>query len=120
VGTVTVATVYGNTGFTNFAILGNCVISNGVWTHVGPQNTETNRLRVTIGGNLIVGSNASINATGVGFSTQRGPGYLVTGGAAHGGHGDPAYGQCSCYGSVVAPTNWVAAVILAWEAGPSG
>ena len=54
-GTVTVATVYGPAGFTNLNITGNCIISNGMWTHSGPQNPETYRLRATIGGDLIIG-----------------------------------------------------------------
>ena len=73
-GTVTVSTVYGATGFTNLNIIGNCVISNGVWTHNGNTTTEANRLRVTIGGDLIVGPNGVVDVTGKGYSSGNGPG----------------------------------------------
>ena len=62
-GTVTVQTCYSGQGtFTNFTVSGDCVISNGVWTHTGNGTIESYRLRATIGGNLIVGSNAVIDA----------------------------------------------------------
>jgi hypothetical protein len=79
-GTVTVATIYGATGFTNFNIAGDCVISNGVWTQIANPavNYESNRLCATIGGNLTVGMDASINVTGKGYTTLKGPGSGVS------------------------------------------
>jgi len=102
VGTVTVATVYGTTGFTNFHILGDCVISNGVWTHTANSASETYRLSVTIGGNLIVGSNAVIDVTGKGYTYGNGPGCSNVF-AYSGSYGGFAGGPC--YGSIIAPTN---------------
>ena len=51
------ATVYpGQTGITNLRITGDCIVSNGVWTHF--TNTDDDqrkdRLCVTIGGNLLL------------------------------------------------------------------
>ena len=63
-GAVTIATVYPGQGFfTNLAMSGNCILSNGVWRQVNnPSATDTlsRRLKVTIGGNLFLGSNASM------------------------------------------------------------
>ena len=73
-GTVTVATVYNPAGFTNLNITGNCIISNGMWTHSGPQNPETYRLRATIGGDLIIGPAGAINVSSKGYPTRSGPG----------------------------------------------
>ena len=102
-GTVTVATVYGTAGFTNLAIIGDCIISNGVWTHSGPQATEVNRLSATIGGNLIVGPNGAINVMNKGYQTRSGPGQLPgDGSSSYGGHG---WSGGPCYGSILAPTN---------------
>ncbi|NLE66459.1 MAG: hypothetical protein GX608_03465, partial [Lentisphaerae bacterium] len=85
-GTVTVATVYGPAGFTNLTITGNCTISNGVWTHAANSGGETNRLRVSINGNLVVGPDGAINATGKGYASQKGPGRGNSGcGAGYGG-----------------------------------
>jgi len=99
-GTVTIATVYGTTGFTNFNISGNCVISNGLWTQVANPavSYESNRLSVTIGGNLSIGSNGAIDVTGKGYTADRGPG-------ACGSYGGRGLWNGACYGSIVAPTN---------------
>ena len=73
-GTVTVATVYNPAGFTNLNITGNCTISNGLLTHAANATSEVSRLRVTIGGNLVVGSSGAINVTARGYAPGRGPG----------------------------------------------
>ena len=116
VGTVAVATVYGTTGFTNLTILGDCVISNGVWTQsANPAvNYESNRLCVVIGGDLIVGSNAAIDVTARGYRSgwsggpfAYGPGApSIDSGAAYGGVGS-GNGSINdrCYGSIIAPAN---------------
>jgi len=101
VGTVTVATVYGVVGFTNFNILGNCVMSNGVWTHPANSTNETSRLKVTIAGDLTIGAGAAMDVTGKGYAAGKGPG--VGTGGSYGGVGFQAAGPC--YGSIVAPTN---------------
>jgi len=106
-GTVTIATVYGVTGFRNLNIVGNCVMSNGVWTQsANPAvNYESNRLCVTIGGDLLVGTNAAIDVTGKGFTSTRGPGGWD--GGCYGGCGATYRSTSSgpCYGSIVAPTD---------------
>ena len=116
-GTVTVATVYGTTGFTNLSITGDCTISNGVWTHIiNPSvNYESNRLSVTIGGNLIVGSNAAIDVTGRGYANSKGPGTGSAG--SYGGRGDPGQGSGPCYGSIIAPTNLGSGGSSTWGGG---
>ena len=100
-GTVTFPTVYGTNGFTNFCIAGDCVLSNGVWTHAANAGGEANRLRVTVGGNLLV-ADATITADLLGYNNKTGPGSVNGQGAAHGGAG---YLNLMTYGSVVAPTN---------------
>jgi len=108
-GTVTVATVYpGKGAFTNFTITGDCTISNGMWTHSANSGGETNRLCVTVGGNLVVANGATINADSCGYNQLYGPGYTNGYGAAHGGAGmgkDWALGNTNVYGSYNAPTN---------------
>ncbi len=105
-GTVTVATVFGTVGFTNLTILGDCTISNGVWTQTANPavNYETNRLSVSIGGNLIIGPNAIMDVTAKGYTSSRGPGYTSTYySGCYGGSAGPGSGYC--YGSITSPTN---------------
>lgn len=106
-GSVTFRTYYPGQGtFTNFTIAGNCVISNGFWTHLANTSSETNRLCVTVGGNLYI-TNATISADGLGYSNSSGTGgpggTVYPNGAAYGGVGGG--GVTNVYGSVVAPTN---------------
>ena len=117
-GTVTVATVYQPTGFTNFSIAGNCTLNGGVLTHRANSGGETNRLRMTVGGNLLV-TNATILADALGYSTGNGPGTPanVTYGGCYGGgaRGDTITrhipdnsgitAATQTYGSVTAPVN---------------
>ncbi len=106
-GTVTIATVFGATGFTNFSISGDCIISNGVWTHATNSNGETNRLRISVGGAFVVGSNAVIDANGKGYAATYGPGRGLRG-ASYGGRGgsySSSIASGPCYGSAVLPVN---------------
>ena len=96
-GTVEVATVYpGQGAFTNFTILGDCIISNGVWTHAANSGSEVNRLCVTILGNLITGPDGAIDVIEKGYVGRTGPGYT----GSHGGRG-VGWGNLGglCYGS---------------------
>ena len=110
VGTVTVQTCYSGQGtFTNFTITGDCVISNGVWTHTTNATSAINRLGVTVGGAFLLASNAQISVDSRGFQQGSGPGGVGTGdsrGPSHGGQG--AYTQASApeptYGSAFQPT----------------
>ena len=107
-GTVEVATVYpGQGAFTNFTILGDCIISNGVWTHANNSGSEVNRLGATIGGDLIIGPAGAINVTGRGYGPQQGPGQgRDSRGGSYGGRGGEFYSQpLDCYGCIVTPTN---------------
>jgi hypothetical protein len=110
-GTVSFATVFpGKGAFTNFLIAGNCVLSNGTWTHRinSGVTVEVERLAVTIQGDLTLGADAWIKVDGRGFASLRGPGAggngIYSQGATHGGIGGKI-GSRATYGSIVAPTN---------------
>ncbi len=108
-GTVTMATVYGATGFTNFTVNGDVTLLGGVWTHPANTTTETNRLHVTVGGNFFM-SNTTINADALGYMEGYGPGSIPgVFGAAHGGAAPDAGASIlvnsNTYGSIIAPTN---------------
>ncbi|NLB55575.1 MAG: hypothetical protein GX811_07395, partial [Lentisphaerae bacterium] len=94
-------------------------IGNNLHIHAGGTLThsvnrsvalgETNKLDLTILGNLFIDEDGKIDATGKGFPTKQGTGTAeVTGGASYGGLGDPMGATTyrgPCYGSVIAPTN---------------
>jgi hypothetical protein len=106
-GTVTFLTCYpGQGAFTNFTIVGDCVLSNGVWTHLANTGGETNRLRVTVGGNLWI-SNTTITADALGYSAGNGlaPGSSVPVPYSGGSYGGAGYSNPKTYGSIVAPVN---------------
>lgn len=115
-GTVTVATVYGPSGFTNFTVTGDVTLNGGTWTHLANSGGETNRLCVTVGGNLFI-TNATIRANGMGYAATKGPGGSTStaAGGTHGGYGAPKYDDSGplwgnyasrvVYGSVMSPTN---------------
>ncbi|NLB55876.1 MAG: hypothetical protein GX811_08960, partial [Lentisphaerae bacterium] len=111
-GEVTLETVYSPTGFTNLHITGNCVINTGTITHKANQKTQDYMLNMSVGGNLTVGVNGTIDAVGKGhYGAKVGPGtdptYLHPAGS-YGGRGGAVgatYGPGPCYGSIVAPTN---------------
>ncbi len=112
-GTVTVATVYSGT-FTNLSITGHCIISNGTWTHTVNGATETYRLSVSVGGDLIVGPAAKIDVSWKGYQAGAGPSYARGTGdpnlqaPSHGGQGSVGSGALplnKTYGSLVAPIN---------------
>ncbi len=113
VGTVTIGTVYSGT-FTNLSITGHCIISNGTWTHTVNGATETYRLSVSVGGDLIVGPDAKIDVSWKGYQAGAGPAYARGTGdpnlqaPSHGGQGSVAAGWLplnKTYGSIVAPIN---------------
>ena len=127
--TVTIQTVYGAAGFTNFTISGDCIISNGVWMHAANTTVEANRLRVTIGGRLILGPLGQINVTAKGYQQAAGPGgsgpdHAWIGGC-HAGRGGWANGYIdtsqkpfpTTYGSPTAPVNLGSG---GWHAGGGG
>ena len=98
-GTVTVQTLYGATGFTNFTITGDASILGGTWTHLANTSNEVYRLGLTVSSNLTVGTAARIDATARGYGAGKGPG--TGSGAAHGGRS----GSTVIYGSIFAPVN---------------
>ncbi len=112
-GTVTVQTRFpGQGSFTNLTIIGNVLLDGGRWTH--PANSggaaAVDRLAVSIGGNLTVGSNAAINVSEKGYNNGQGPGAggnnQRTQGPSHGGMGGPhtaAQNPRPTYGCPFAP-----------------
>ena len=114
-GTVTVYTVYSGQGsFSNFLIAGDCIISNGVWTHgdnttYGSGNTPYYRLCLTVSGNFSLASNAAVNASSKGYAYRQGTGASPSSGAAasYGGQGGrgPSYAAAGTYGSAFAPVD---------------
>ena len=115
-GRVTICTVYpGRGAFTNFAIAGNCMITNGTWTHQQNSNdtaVAAFRLKATIGGNLYLGAAAMIDVDYIGYRGEgRGPGkgYTNKRSASHGGQGDGMYDNFTddgiTYGSITEPVD---------------
>ena len=108
-GVVTFSTMYGTNGFTNFTVSGNATLGGGTWTHLANLGGQTNRLCVTVGGNLWI-TNATIVADGLGYTGGTGPGYASGCGASYGGAGCIYSGSGlgankQTYGSIFAPTN---------------
>ncbi len=113
-GTVTFETVYGTSGFTNFAISGNCVISNGVWMHKDNTTevaTPQYRLKVSVDGNFTLVSPATINVDMRGYDGNQGPGNPTANnqGGAYGGLGGKLLSTdlvtTTPYGSITEPTH---------------
>lgn len=111
-GTVTFGTVYGDSGFTNFYITGDVVMNGGTWTHLDDNvSTEQSRLKVSVGGDLTVGSDAAINVDSRGYDSAKGPGAPAGSsydGGSYGGVGGDYYKNGVAglpYGSIVSPTN---------------
>jgi hypothetical protein len=100
-------------------VTGNVTIGpNGTLTHAANVTdsrvfgSETNRLRLDVGGNLTISASGKIDVTGMGymeFTRQKGSGPGTTafnsgGGAGYGGQGGSAAGGTT-YGSVTNPVN---------------
>lgn len=103
VGTVTVETVYGNTGFTNFHVTGNAAILGGAWTHKQNSSTESWRLRASVGGDLTIGAGGKIDVVGLGY-VNNGPAAAL-GGNYYSSHGGRGLTGLKTYGSLNSPTN---------------
>jgi hypothetical protein len=104
--TVTIQTVYDANGFNILRIAGDCVISNGCWTHLANTSAATYRLRVAIGGKMTIGPDAVIHADEKGYVSTGPAGYklLSNRGGTHGGQGSNNAGQNPvCYGSITSP-----------------
>jgi autotransporter-associated beta strand protein len=93
-GTITCLTKYpGQGAFTNVSITGDCSIYGGVLTHLTNSGgmVESDRLSLSVGGNLTVGPAGAINVDQKGFDLAKGPSTGGNGstnsGASHGGLG---------------------------------
>jgi autotransporter-associated beta strand protein len=90
---------------------------NGILTHAADWSTQTtlgsesNRLCMSIGGNLTIASGGQINVDAMGYAATKGPGYANgTGGrdgGSYGGQGGyfSSYGTLTTYGSITNPVN---------------
>ena len=107
-GTVTMATTYSG-GFQTFTITNDLTINAGTWTHQDNSTAETNRLKVSVGGDLTVGASGTISADGLGYDANNGPGKGSSGhdsGGYGGVGGDNGGGPTGMtYGSITAPVN---------------
>ncbi|NLE42661.1 MAG: DUF2341 domain-containing protein, partial [Lentisphaerae bacterium] len=74
-GAVTFQTVYGDIGFTNFTVTGDCVLENGTWNHTANSATQIWSLRVTVGGDLDMIGSAKVDVSQCGYAGKKGPGY---------------------------------------------
>lgn len=102
-----------------FIISGNASLTAGAWSHVGPADTPSGMVNVSVGGDLTIGSGARIVAgTGMntndddgrprGYTAGHGPSYLRTAGgsyAGEGGHITNTTGFVS-YGSILDPLSY--------------
>lgn len=92
-----------------------CVVSNGLYvradgllTHSANSATESNRLDLTVGSNMVVDVGGVVDVAGRGYVAINGPGGAAAGGGSHGGRGKDAGAGGSfgpCYGSILTPTN---------------
>ncbi|NLB56596.1 MAG: DUF2341 domain-containing protein, partial [Lentisphaerae bacterium] len=104
-GTVTINTVYPGIGaFTNFVIVGDCVINTGTWTHRKNTATPQFLIKATVHGDLTIGENATIDVTNNGYPNYTGPGRGDSG-SASAGYGGVGWGNGPCYGSITEPTD---------------
>ena len=111
-GTVTVSTVYDAGGFDELAITNDLTINGGTWTHLDNSTAETNRLKLSVGGDFTLGAGGSIDVVGLGYDGLNGPGSPGSNhywdGGAHGGRGGEALSDAASegttYGSFTAPT----------------
>ncbi|NLB56710.1 MAG: hypothetical protein GX811_13295, partial [Lentisphaerae bacterium] len=109
-GSVSLEQDYGYPGqgsFTNLRVLGNCTINSGVLSHVENENKQTHRLNMSIDGDLLVGVNGAIDATGKGYTVGIGPGIPESRSAgSHGGRGSTStFASGPCYGSTLNPVD---------------
>jgi len=103
-GTVTFETVYGAGGFTNFIVTADVTLESGTWTHAENTTVELYRLRVHVGGDLVIVPPALINASEMGFNRRIGEGYVDVSQHGAGYGGSPGRDDVSyTYGSILAP-----------------
>ena len=100
-GTVTFYTAYASydTAFTNFAVIGDVAITNGVWTQLANSAAQAYHLQVSVGGNFTLVGSAKMDVQGRGFVATKFP----VGGAV-GVHGGSRDSVTNVYGDVYRPT----------------
>ena len=79
-------TTYDDGDFPALAILGDCIVNGGTWTHKANVSVQTNRLSVTVGGDFTLGTGAKIYASNKGYARNCFPAGSAIG--VHGGSVD--------------------------------
>ena len=112
--TITFRTVYNPSGFTVLRVLGDATLASGKWTHLANGTTYRQyRLYASVGGNMVIGTNATIDVSALGYTKQ----YRVGDGAFVGvtfcggtycgygrwNSGTPHANGIEPYGSITAP-----------------
>ena len=92
-GVIDFYTTYDDGDFPALAILGDCVVNGGKWTHKANTDVQTNRLSVTIGGDFTVGAGVEITASNKGYAQNCFPA-----GSAIGVHGGSVNDLSKVYG----------------------
>ena len=67
-GVIDFYTTYDDGDFPALAILGDCTVNGGKWTHTPNSSVQTNRLSVTVGGDFTLGAGAEITASNKGYA----------------------------------------------------
>ena len=67
-GVIDFYTTYDDGDFPALAILGDCIVNGGKWTHTPNTSVQTNRLSVTVGGDFTLGAGAEITASNKGYA----------------------------------------------------
>jgi len=93
------------------AVTGNVLVDDGAMlTHTRGGTAETYKLDLTVGGDMMISQNASVNVMGKGYQSGYGPGKGAVGttAASHGGRGMKINDNATpaCYGLYLAPVNY--------------
>ena len=93
------------------AVTGNVLVDDGATlTHTRGGTAETYKIDLTVGGDMMVSQNASVNVMGKGYQLGYGPGKGGRGttAASHGGRGTKINDNATpaCYGLYLAPVNY--------------
>lgn len=98
--------------FSTFAVTDGVRLEGGNWTHPTNASTQTFRLAIDVGGDLVVGPGGRVDAAGRGYAEGAGPGRstLAYQGASHGGSGvgsgaDGLGASPPTYGSFIQPVD---------------
>lgn len=103
VGTVMFTTTYPDGAYPEFKITGNCTVDGGTWTHGPNSDFEVNRLSVSVGGDLIIGSEATVDVVDKGYATGKYPSGSIKG--AHASASSISGNPTHVYGNLKVPAS---------------